>query len=290
VCVNRNSICEIGGAVFFAGDKGLMMLTGDTNGNVQLYAPHLNGQPRFLPATEESKEAHGIYKKMLDNSKILGVAYDPYNQLNVRSFDNSISEGTLADFADFIKREDTHLVYISIKNKLLAFNKDIDYSYFIDIPTGNTTKLYMKARCDNGEVVGKEMWLQTSIIDGTYRAHTLEYLSASDNAIQSLILTRPIKVQQDDKCSYRVVLTGYFEGETNNWADLVVMGSLDGDHWRVIGVKEKKLLGGFHNLGCLTERGSWKYLMVIFGGKLKENSHIDSVDITVDGRYNNKKR
>ena len=86
------------------------------------------------------------------------------------------------------------------------------------------------------------------------------------------------------------MLSGYFEGETGNWADLIVLGSLDGDHWRVIGVKEKKLYGGFHNLGCLTERGSWKYLMFIFGGKLSNNSHIDSVDITVDGRYNNKKR
>ena len=97
-------------------------------------------------------------------------------------------------------------------------------------------------------------------------------------------------MQQDDKCSYRVVLTGYFEGIQDNWADLVVMGSLDADHWRVIGVKEKKLIGGFHNFGCLTERGSWKYLMFIFAGKLTNESHIDSIDITVDGRYNNKKR
>jgi hypothetical protein len=207
------------------------------------------------------------------------------------NFGDSIS---YEDFRDFIADEETHLVYISNKNKLLAFNgkkengeRRYDFSYLIDIPTRNTTKLPMTAICDNGNIIGREIWEDG---DKGYTVHTFGYLSEPDSEIPSLIQSRPIKVQQDDKCSYRVVFTGYFEGIQDNWADLVVMGSLDADHWRVIGVKEKKLVGGFHNLGCLTERGSWKYLMFIFAGQLSNNSHIDSVDITVDGRYNNKKR
>lgn len=275
VCVNRNSICEIGGAVFFAGDKGLMVLTGDNN--VQMYEPMHNGMPDFLPATTQSKEAHGIYKKMIDSPQILSKTGD--------TFADSIST---TDFVDFIKHEDTHLIYISNKNKLLAYNKNKDYSYFIDIPTHNMTKIAMSAFGDDEDIIGKTIW---EAGQSTYTVHTMGYLSEpNSNDIPCLVQSRPIKVQQDDKCSYRVVLTGYFEGILDNYADLIVLGSLDGDHWRVIGVKEKKLIGGFHNIGCLTERGSWKYLMFIFGGKLTNASHIDSVDITVDGRYNNKKR
>ena len=274
VCLNPNSICEIGGAVFFAGDKGLMVLTGENN--VELYAPQLNGVPRFLPASEQSKEARGIYRTMIDSKKILSKEND--------NFYDSIS---LEDFKDFIVHSDTHLIYISNKNKLLAYNKSYDFSYFIDIPTHNTTKLSMSAKCDDGDIIGRTIWEEGV---KSYTVHTFGYLSETDNSIPCLIQSRPIKVQQDDKCSYRVVLTGYFDGILDHWACLVVLGSLDADHWRVIGVKEKKLVGGFHNLGCLTERGSWKYLMLIFAGQLSNNSHIDSVDITVDGRYNNKKR
>ena len=278
VCVNPNSICEIGGAVFFAGDKGLMVLTGESA--VQMYNPEINGEPRFLPADTQSKEAHGIYKKMIDSPSILSKDGD--------AFDDSISR---SDFVDFIKDNDTHIVYISNKNKLLAFNENKDYSYFIDIPTHNATKLAMSAMCEDGQLLDRKMWERVGEAGSeSYIVHSFGFLSQTDGDIPSMVLSRPIKVRQDDKCSYRVVLSGYFEGETGNWADLIVLGSLDGDHWRVIGVKEKKLYGGFHNLGCLTERGSWKYLMFIFGGKLSNNSHIDSVDITVDGRYNNKKR
>lgn len=73
-----------------------------------------------------------------------------------------------------------------------------------------------------------------------------------------------------------------------SYAELIVLGSLDAKHWQLIGIQEKELFDGFHNFGCVTERVSCNYIMILFAGKLSPDSHIDSIDIQVEGKYNNK--
>lgn len=268
VCVNEKSVCELGGAIVFASDKGLMMLSGD---GVQEFSPQLNGEIRFLPEETGSyvKEGRRIYNKIVTHP-------------HITTLKDSISHD---DFIDYLQQEKTVVSYISKKNKLVVYNQNKQYVYIIDIQTRNTTKLNLCFAFDDDNTPEETYWEP----EGKY--HVFGYRSES-GLRDCLIQSRPIKIQEDDKCSYRVVFTGYFEGDSasDKWAELLVLGSLDGDNWRAIGVKERKLNESFHNFGCITERGSWKYLMFIFAGELSPKSHIDSIDITIDGRYNNKKR
>jgi hypothetical protein len=273
VCRNAKTVCCIDGAIVFASDKGLMIAT--QNG-VEEFTHSLNGKINFIPDVSSvyKKSARGLYDKIINTPEI--------TLLN-----NAISQ---IDFIDELSMSDTVVSYISKNNNLIVYNGVWKYVYIIDIPTRNVTKLHRSLAWDNDNYPNENYWKKIDDDNKmSYTVVTFPYRS-ENGYVDSLVVSRPIKVQQDDKCSYRVVLTGYYEGILDHWACLVVLGSLDADNWRVIGVKEKKLVGGFHNLGCLTERGSWKYLMFIFAGKLSNNSHIDSIDITVDGRYNNKKR
>lgn len=275
VCTNPNTICEIGGAVIFAGDKGLMVLT---SSGVEEFTPQLNGEINFSPSdqTQYIKDGQHIFKKIITTKGIV-------------SLDGALST---EDFIDYLHDEYTMVSYVSIKNKILVYNQNKPYVYFIDIATRNTTKLNVSVAFDDDNspvelYFSKEYNQRYNKFH--YTSYKLDYRSA-DGVVDCLIQSRPIKIQQDDKGSFRLVMTGYFDGDAGQWAELVVLASLDGKNWRAIGVKEKRLEGGFHNLGCVTERGSWKYLMFIFAGQLKNNSHIDSIDLTVEGKYNNKKR
>lgn len=271
VCVNKNTICEIGGAIIFASDKGLMMLS--SNG-VEEFTPHLNGKIQFKPSDSavSIKDGYHIYNKIVTHDEIVELK-------------DSLST---EDFIDYIGNTDTVVSYVSNKNKIVIYNKFKPYIYLIDIKTRNITKLDVCIDFDDDNSPEETYWVYNG---GEWSPIVFGYLSDAKET-DCLIQSRPIKIQQDDKCSYRCVLTGYFEGNANStkWAELVVLGSLDGDHWRAIGVKERKLNEPFHNFGCITERGSWKYIMFIFAGRLNSNSHIDSIDITVEGKYNNKKR
>lgn len=272
VCTGRQTICEIGGALFFASDKGLLTLTPEDTG--KLYSAHINGNVCLLP------NDNNVYKYILEASNI--VAFDTHLYTEFVS---------LEDFVEFLNHANTCVRYVSNKNKLVIYNRDFGYVYFIDIPTGNTTKLPMRIDFDNGDFPDKVFWTQHADNNTRYlEKHVFGYTS-DDVPVSCLIQSRPIVVQADDKNSYRFVITGKFEGPDDRWAELVSLGSLDAEHWHVLGFKEKRLSGGgFHNLGCTTERDSWKYLMFIFAGRLNKNSHIDSIDMTVQGRYNNKKR
>ena len=281
VCVNRNSICEIGGAVLFASDKGLMILTSQ---GVQEFCPMLGGEIRFSPSTASGKSGASVYNKMVTNTGLVNDSHSVFE----KNFNSYISTD---DFNKFIKDEKTVLAYISSKNKVLAFNGT--ETYFIDIDTRNTCKLGLNIIWKDNNYPTPAMWSSYDSGAGSYRYEklTFEYLTQTGD-INCLIQSRPVKIQQDDKCSYRLVMSGFFNGDANSqyWAGVVLLGSLDAEHWRVIGVNNKKLNGGFHDFGCLSERGTWKYVMFIFTGYLHTDSHVDSIELTVNGRYNNKKR
>jgi hypothetical protein len=104
-----------------------------------------------------------------------------------------------------------------------------------------------------------------------------------------LIQSRAIKLDLGLKTAYRVILRGKFKSDSDKQAVLLVLGSLDGEHWEPIGAYEKSLTGGgFHDIGCVTDRVSCKYLMVVFAGELSTDSHIDYINITTNRKYNNK--
>jgi hypothetical protein len=69
---------------------------------------------------------------------------------------------------------------------------------------------------------------------------------------------------------------------------MLVLGSYDGINWQPLGSMQKPFAGGFHDLGCVVDRVSCEYLMVIVSGSLSSNSHIDGIELTKENKYNNK--
>lgn len=275
VCVNPKTICEIDGAVLFASSKGMMLAT---QNNVEEFCPHLNGSVRFSPvAPDKNSTVSGknLFYKMINHPQITELS---------GAVDNK-------DFIDYLKDNATVVSYVSMKNKAIVYNARKNYVYWIDIPTRNTTKLDMSITFDDDNYPQENYYHKEST--------TLSYMSFPYSAekdsqpMQCMFQTRPIKVKQGLKTAFRVALTGYFHGNSAptagvEVAELVVLGSLDGDHWMPIGVKEKSLQDAFHNFGCVTDRVSCNYIMIVFAGKLMGDSHIDSIKITNENKYNNK--
>ena len=275
VCVNPKTICEIDGAVLFASSKGMMLAT---QNNVEEFCPHINGSVRFSPvAPDKNSNVSGknLFYKMINHPQITELS---------GAVDNK-------DFIDYLKDDATVVSYVSMKNKVVVYNGRKNYVYWIDIPTRNTTKLDMSITFDDDNYPQENYY---------HKEHTtLSFMSfpysveKDSQPMQCMFQTRPIKVKQGLKTAFRVALTGYFHGNSApatgvEVAELVVLGSLDGDHWMPIGVKEKSLQDAFHNFGCVTDRVSCNYIMIVFAGKLMGDSHIDSIKITNENKYNNK--
>lgn len=274
VCVNPKTICEIDGAVLFVSDKGLMIAT---QSNVQEFCPQLNGYIHFSPEyTNPTSIGHQIFRTIISNKQVtmLSSAIDKQ------------------DFIDHLKDKDTIISYVSLKNKVIVYNKVKDYVYWIDIPTRNVTKLNIRIEFDDNNYPSECYFKHNT--EGHLIYMSFPYVADSDATTQCMFQTRPIKIQQGLKTAFRVVLTGYFHGQhfdsssEKNFAELVVLGSLDGEHWIPIGIKEKCLDEPFHNLGCITDRVSCNYIMILFAGRLYPDSHIDSIKITNESKYNNK--
>jgi hypothetical protein len=128
---------------------------------------------------------------------------------------------------------------------------------------------------------------------------TEEYVSAENRLIKfnqlsanveipTMFQTRPLKIDGGSYSSLRVIVRGYFKSIVSTWAELLVLGSYDCINWQPIGISERKLYGGFNDIGCVTDRVSYKYMMIIFSAKLSRDSHIDGIEITKINKYNNK--
>ena len=110
--------------------------------------------------------------------------------------------------------------------------------------------------------------------------------------IQCLLTTRAMQISEELlKSSLRVVIRGRFKSYSGgeNKLGMYVLGSLDSEHWHPIGFKEKSLSEeGFSDIGCITDRVSEKYLMIILTGKISNECYVDGLEITSKGKYENK--
>ena len=265
VCVNRNTICEIDGTVLFASSKGLMIATAQ---GVQEFVPSLNGEPKHLPQDDKTTKGLGLalYKEAINH------------ELAVQLTGCISSE----DFIDFLKDGNTIVSYASEKNNIVVYNPSKPYTYWIDIPTRNVTKLPVGIRMDNNNYPNEEY------VTAENRIMMFKHLS-SEGDVQCMLQSRPIKVDGRMKSYMRVVARGYFNSlSASNFAVILVLGSYDGINWQPLGNKQKKIGGGFHDLGCVVDRVSCEYIMVIVSGSLTPDSHIDGIELTKINKYNNK--
>lgn len=108
-----------------------------------------------------------------------------------------------------------------------------------------------------------------------------------------LLQSRPTELDKALGNAMRVVVRGYFRNPQAAGEDkhlgLYVLESLDCENWQLAGWKEKRLSdAGFHDIGCETYRSTMRYMMVVLTGQLADGSHIDYIEKTGIGRYNNK--
>lgn len=278
VCNNPNGILQLDGSVLFTTNKCLMLLSGS---EVVPFAPLLVGDVGLTPSEEELNNIYAgeeVYRKIV-------------NDENLVELNDSIS---YSDFREFISDNNTRLIYIYDKNKVLVYNNHKDYCYLIDIATRISTKIAVRVFFDDGNYPKPHLGIQgygviergLEISDG-YKLPQLAYKLDGDEYTQTMFQTRPIKLGTYDlKSSFRVVLRGRFDVERNRFAGLCVLGSNDTEKWMYLGSTKKK--GRFVDLGTTIHRVSCKYLMVIYVGRISGDSKINGLEISSNVKYNNK--
>ena len=265
VCINRNTICEIDGAVLFASSKGLMIATAQ---GVDEFIPTLNGEPKHLPQDDKTTNGLGLalYKEAINHELAVQLT-------------GCISKD---DFIDFLSDSKTVVTYASEKNNIVVYNPSKPYCYWIDIPTRNTTKLPVGIKMDNNNYPNEEY------VTAENRIMMFKHLSAEGD-VQCVLQSRPIKLGGKHTSHIRVVARGYFNSaDAGKYAVMLVLGSYDGVNWQPLGNMQKPFAGGFHDLGCVVDRVSCEYLMVVVSGSLSSNSHIDGIELTKENKYINK--
>jgi hypothetical protein len=171
---------------------------------------------------------------------------------------------------------------VSEKNKVVVYNKDNEYCYWIDIPTRNTTKMPIGIRIDNRNYPS-ELYISQNNEVIRFNHKSFGY------NVPCLLQTRPIKLVAGLKGSIRVIARGYFNSSyADKYIVLLVLGSYDAINWQPIGYKQKQVSGGFNDIGCNCDRVSYKYMMAIVAGQLNPNSHIDGIELTIKNKYINK--
>jgi hypothetical protein len=263
ICVNANTICEIAGGVVFASSKGLMVVT--SNG-VSPFVPLLNGKPRHTPNDGDKTSGMEAYSKIKTEYSIK-LNYD--------------------DFINTLKNNKTHVVYIAVKNKLYIYNTDTDNSdctYWVDIENRVVTRLPDSFIMHDNDT-SDPMFLTEERKVGKFK------YEPSGFAKEVFLQTRPMKLAGGLKSAIRVILRGRFHFCNGANCTLAVLGSVDGERWELIGANDKVHDGTRKlNVGCVVERVSVNYIMVIFAASVEDDTNIDHIELTVNSKYNNKLR
>lgn len=261
ICNNPKSICQVDNGVFFSSEKGLMVISGT---QVLAVSDVVKGTPK--------PTGNIVYENAIGNVKLVELR-------------GNVSK---IDFVEYLK--ECQIVYLYKKNKLLITNEKYDYSYLYDLGEKTFTKLsykyhYSISNYPNDLLVANQG-------DNSY---IYEFpIESVDETIETMIETRAIKLATEDiKSSYRVILKGLFEtdGDEDNHLGIYVFGSLDCEKWAYIGGNEVSCkYKTIRNIGCKVERMGAKYLRVLFIGKLKKGSKVDTLEISSTKKYPNKIR
>lgn len=149
VCTNPNGICEIDGAVLFPTEYGLHMVT--VNG-VKPIVLQANGKPWNTP---DNSVGLGMYRNAINHKKIVkmldSISYDDFlNYINAYSKED----------AKIAARYGTHLRYLHAINSVVVYNREMPYSYMIDLGTWNVTKLEQRIMFDDSDFPKQTFWIE----------------------------------------------------------------------------------------------------------------------------------
>lgn len=149
VCTNPNGICELDGAVLFPTEYGLHMVTVDGVKPVVLQA---NGKPWNLPEKSAGLE---MYRNAINHKKIVKLLDDiSYEDFLV--YINAYSEEDRKNGA----RYGTHIRFLHAINSVVVYNRNMPYSYMIELTTWTVTKLEQRIMFDDNDFPKQTFWIE----------------------------------------------------------------------------------------------------------------------------------
>ncbi len=140
ICTNKDSICELDGAVLFATEYGLMMLTSD---GVKPVAHHANGTPK----TTIASEGLTMYRNAIRHEKITEM-------------EDAVSD---EDFVAYIQMKGTTIRYIHTLNMVVIYNPLMAYSYMMELSEFVVTKVEKQITMDDQDYPKQTFYLQKKV-------------------------------------------------------------------------------------------------------------------------------
>ncbi len=137
ICTNKGSICELDGAVLFATEYGLMMLTSE---GVKPVAHHANGEPK----TTVASEGLTMYRNAIRHEKITEM-------------EDMVSD---EDFVAYIQYPNTTIRYIHTLNMVVIYNPLVAYSYVMELSEFMVTKVAQQITMDDQDYPKQTFYLQ----------------------------------------------------------------------------------------------------------------------------------
>ena len=149
VCTNPNGICELDGAVLFPTEYGLHMVTSDGVKPVVLQA---NGKPWNLPDKSVGLE---MYRNAINHKKIVRLLDDiSYDDFLI--YINAYSDEDKKSGA----RYGTKIRFLHAINSVVIYNRDMPYSYMIELSTWTVTKLEQRIMFDDNDFPKQTFWIE----------------------------------------------------------------------------------------------------------------------------------
>lgn len=149
VCTNPNGICEIDGAVLFPTEYGLHMVTVD---GVKPVALQANGTPCNPPEVSAGLE---VYRNAINHKKIVKLLGDISYQ-DFLAYINSYSD----EDSKYGARYGTHIRFLHAINSVVVYNRNMPYSYMIELSTWTVTKLEQRIMFDDNDFPKQTFWIE----------------------------------------------------------------------------------------------------------------------------------
>ncbi len=140
ICTNKDSICELDGAVLFATEYGLMMLTSD---GVKPVAHHANGTPK----TTTASDGLAIYRNAIRHEKITEM-------------EDVVSD---EDFVVYIQMKGTTIRYVNTLNMVVIYNPLMAYSYVMELSELAVTKVEQQITMNDQDYPKQTFYLQKKV-------------------------------------------------------------------------------------------------------------------------------
>lgn len=148
ICTNVHGICEIDGAVLFPTEKGLHIVTTD---GVKPVALHANGMPQDLPSKNNGLE---IYRNAITHKKIVQL-WDDVSREDFLTYINAEDKGNTG--------KGTYIRYLHTLNSVICYNRDMPYSYLIELSNWTVTKIIKRIMFDDNDFPKQTFWISPEI-------------------------------------------------------------------------------------------------------------------------------